>query len=63
MDKELEILWLKVFCLELNCMAYKCAKCSTEVTNVSEGLVRCPSCGHRVLYKTREPISKTIKTD
>jgi len=44
-------------------MAYKCAKCSTEVTMVSEGLVRCPSCGHRVLYKTREPISKVVKTD
>lgn len=44
-------------------MAYKCAKCGTEVTNVSEGLVRCPSCGHRVLYKTREPISKTVKAD
>lgn len=44
-------------------MAYKCAKCGTEVSNVSEGLVRCPSCGHRILYKTREPISKSIKAE
>lgn len=45
------------------CMAYKCAKCGTEVQNVYEGLVRCPSCGYRILYKLREPISKTVKAD
>ncbi len=44
-------------------MAYRCAKCGTEVTNVAEGLVRCPSCGYRILYKTREPISKTVKAE
>jgi len=44
-------------------MSYRCAKCGTEVNNVSEGLVRCPSCGHRILYKTREPIAKEIKSD
>jgi DNA-directed RNA polymerase subunit RPC12/RpoP len=44
-------------------MSYRCAKCGTEVTNVSEGLVRCPSCGHRILYKTRDPIAKEVKTD
>lgn len=48
---------------EVDFMAYKCAKCGTEVQNVSEGLVRCPSCGHRILYKTREPISKTVKAE
>jgi DNA-directed RNA polymerase subunit RPC12/RpoP len=44
-------------------MSYRCAKCGTIVQTIAEGLVRCPSCGHRILYKTRDPIAKTIKVD
>ncbi len=44
-------------------MSYKCGKCGTEVSSVEEGLVRCPNCGFRIIYKTREPISKTIKVE
>ena len=44
-------------------MVYKCANCGKEVTTIAEGMVRCPSCGYRVLYKLRDPIAKTIKVD
>ncbi|MFA5763358.1 MAG: DNA-directed RNA polymerase subunit P [archaeon] len=44
-------------------MGYKCAKCGAEVSSVEEGMVRCPSCGFRIIYKTRDPIAKTIKVD
>jgi len=44
-------------------MPYRCAKCRTEVQSVPEGLVRCPSCGHRIMYKLRDPLSKEVKTD
>ncbi len=44
-------------------MPYRCAKCGVEVQNVYEGLVRCSSCGHRILYKVRDPIAKTVKAD
>jgi len=44
-------------------MAYKCAKCGTELNNITEGLIRCPSCGYRIIYKTREPTSKKVKVD
>jgi len=44
-------------------MSYRCAKCGIEVTSIEEGMVRCPSCGHRILYKTRDPIAKTLKVD
>lgn len=44
-------------------MVYKCAKCGTEVQNVQEGLVRCPSCGYRILYKKREALAKVVKAD
>jgi len=44
-------------------MAYKCASCKKEVQSIAEGLVRCPSCGHRILYKLRDPVAKTVKVD
>jgi DNA-directed RNA polymerase subunit RPC12/RpoP len=44
-------------------MSYICGKCRTEVTTMFEGMVRCPSCGHRILYKTRDPILKEIKAE
>ncbi len=44
-------------------MGYRCGKCGTTVKSVEEGMVRCPSCGYRIIYKTREPVAKTIKAD
>jgi len=44
-------------------MSYRCAKCGIAVVSIEEGMVRCPSCGHRILYKTRDPIAKTLKVD
>jgi len=44
-------------------MGYVCEKCGVEVQSIVEGAVRCPSCGHRVLYKTREPITKIVKVE
>jgi DNA-directed RNA polymerase subunit RPC12/RpoP len=44
-------------------MAYKCGKCGTPVSSIEEGMVRCPSCGFRIIYKTRDPIAKTVKVD
>ncbi len=44
-------------------MGYKCGKCGTKVTTIEEGMVRCPSCGYRIIYKTRESLAKTIKVD
>ncbi|MCX6801262.1 MAG: DNA-directed RNA polymerase subunit P [Candidatus Diapherotrites archaeon] len=42
-------------------MTFRCVKCGAEVMSVVEGTVRCPKCGYRILYKTREPISKELK--
>jgi DNA-directed RNA polymerase subunit RPC12/RpoP len=44
-------------------MGYVCEKCGVPVQSIAEGLIRCPSCGHRVLYKTREPITKVVKVE
>ncbi|MBT4870037.1 MAG: DNA-directed RNA polymerase subunit P [Candidatus Diapherotrites archaeon] len=44
-------------------MSYRCAKCGKEIENIEDGMVRCQSCGHRILYKKRDPIAKTIKVD
>jgi len=45
-------------------MPYVCAKCGREMT--AEDLkalpgVRCPYCGHRILYKARPPLIKKVK--
>ena len=42
-------------------MTFKCMKCETELELVSEGMVRCPNCGHRIMFKKRDPVVKTIK--
>ena len=40
---------------------YKCAKCGAVVQDLAVGVIRCSSCGYKVLFKLREPITKTIK--
>jgi DNA-directed RNA polymerase subunit RPC12/RpoP len=42
-------------------MTFKCVKCGAEVQSVAEGTVRCPKCGYRILYKTRDTLSKEMK--
>jgi DNA-directed RNA polymerase subunit RPC12/RpoP len=44
-------------------MGYVCGQCGKEVQSIAEGMVRCPSCGYRLLYKVRDPIAKTVKVD
>ena len=44
-------------------MTYICGKCKAEISTLFEGMVRCPSCGHRILYKTRDSIMKEQKAD
>ncbi|KAK5073875.1 DNA-directed RNA polymerase core subunit rpc10 [Lithohypha guttulata] len=34
-------------------VTYICGECSAKVPLEKEDKVRCPSCGHRVLYKER----------
>jgi DNA-directed RNA polymerase subunit RPC12/RpoP len=40
---------------------YKCGKCGKEIDSMAEGIVRCPVCAYKVLYKQRAPVTKTIK--
>lgn len=42
---------------------YRCQKCGNEFENVSEGIIRCPSCAHKVLYRKRDPIGKIVSAD
>lgn len=44
-------------------MVYVCGKCGAEVKSTDDGIVRCFSCGHKILYKKRDSIAKTIKVD
>ena len=40
---------------------YKCAKCGTVVAELTVGVVRCSNCGYKVLFKVRDPVTKTVK--
>ena len=40
---------------------YKCGKCGEKFNKLPEGIIRCPVCAFKILYKEREPISKTVK--
>ncbi|VVB57989.1 DNA-directed RNA polymerase subunit P [Candidatus Anstonella stagnisolia] len=42
---------------------YTCAKCKKEIQKLDTKFTRCPSCGHRILYKQRQPIAKDVSTD
>ncbi|MEM3031071.1 MAG: DNA-directed RNA polymerase subunit P [Candidatus Micrarchaeia archaeon] len=42
---------------------YRCWKCKKEVKELDPNFVRCPYCACRVLFKTRPPIAKEVKTD
>jgi DNA-directed RNA polymerase subunit RPC12/RpoP len=42
-------------------VSYKCGKCGYEIENLAEGLVRCPSCAYKILYKNRQPVAKNVR--
>ncbi len=42
-------------------MAYRCAKCGNEFDELPKGMVRCPSCAYKIVFKTRDPLAKEIK--
>ncbi|MHA1647706.1 MAG: DNA-directed RNA polymerase subunit P [Promethearchaeota archaeon] len=45
-------------------MEYVCAKCKTLITQESLNQlpgIKCPACGHRILYKKRPPVIKKVK--
>ena len=44
---------------------YLCEKCSKAIdSNDLSGLpgIRCPACGHRIIYKARSPIVREVKS-
>ena len=41
-------------------MSYKCSNCGELVSELTEGLIRCPKCASKVLYKVRDPIAKDV---
>ncbi len=41
-------------------MAYKCGKCGAIMDSLPSGFVRCSVCANKVLYKIREPVTKTV---
>ncbi len=40
---------------------YKCAKCGEKITNIEAGMIRCPACANKILYKVREPVAKDVQ--
>jgi len=42
-------------------MAFKCAKCGEVIQELPEGIIRCPSCANKILYKMRDNVAKDIK--
>ncbi len=41
-------------------MAYKCAYCKKEISEL-EDHIRCPFCGQRILVKARSDTPRTVK--
>lgn len=40
---------------------YKCGKCGKVVELSREDLIRCPFCGHKILFKERSKVIKKVK--
>lgn len=40
---------------------YKCGKCGAVFDRLPQGVIRCPQCAYKILYKVRDPIAKEIK--
>ena len=42
-------------------MAWKCFSCGKKVDDIS--VVKCPSCGYRIIVKERPAMVRKVKTD
>ena len=42
-------------------MSYRCAKCGNVIQSMTPGIIRCPSCANKILFKVRENVAKDIK--
>ena len=42
-------------------MPYKCAKCGEKINSLPPGIIRCPSCANKILYKMRDNVTKELK--
>ena len=40
---------------------YRCAKCGKSFEKLPEGLIRCPSCAFKIIFKERGPIVKRLQ--
>lgn len=40
---------------------YKCTRCNKMVELATDAPVRCPFCGHKILFKERPKVVKTVK--
>ena len=40
---------------------YKCGKCGETFPELPKGVIRCPVCAHKVLFRVREPLTKELK--
>lgn len=40
---------------------YKCGKCGEKFDKLPRGMIRCPVCAYKVLFKIREPVTKKVK--
>lgn len=40
---------------------YKCGKCGETFERLPDGVIRCPQCAYKILYKLREPVAKEVK--
>ena len=41
-------------------MMYKCSNCGELFDTLPDGVIRCPKCASKVLYKVRDPITKDV---
>ena len=40
---------------------YRCGKCSEQFNELPKGVIRCPSCAHKILFRVRDPLTKIVK--
>ncbi|MHA1718933.1 MAG: DNA-directed RNA polymerase subunit P [Promethearchaeota archaeon] len=62
MDLEERKIYTK--CAIIFFMEYVCAKCKTVISQESLNQlpgIKCPACGHRILYKKRPQVIKKVK--
>lgn len=43
-------------------MPYKCFKCGDVFDEIPKGgVIRCPACASKVLFKARDPVTRNVK--